>query len=259
MALFNFASLAHPSKYGYAFDTSAYSSSCETHYYFRQFETYGDGLIQHSGDWGVTFEYLADYCASLAEAMLSNPDLVKAAGYAFRSNVDSDTLEFAASVVYDEKRDAWHSSKRRYVSMALRKIGGESKRHDKRFEEVNRYMDGSCASMMRLICGEYTLGFDRYLYSLAVESWASRQKKHPGFGEVWHTYFNGDWTKNNTLRRSVDACRSLVEAMDKRAAAEDWLSGYKGGLERERVAMAPAESAASVIESGAEDSPVLAN
>ena len=244
MALFKFASLAHPSKYGYAFDTSAYSSSSETHYYFRQFETYGDGLIQHSGDWGVTFEYLADYCASLANAMLSNLDLVRAAGYAFRPNVDSETLAFAASVVWKESDNSY--GKQRYVSMSLRKMGGESKRHDKRFEEVNRYMDGSCASIMRLICGEYIRGFDRYLNSESVRLWACAQKNHPGYGECWHEYFNGDWHKNNALRRSIETCRMLVEAANNRDMAECWLTGYKNDL---RVA----------VESGAEDSPVLAN
>lgn len=250
MSFFKFASLAHPAKYGYAFDTSAYSSNCETHYYFRQFETYGDGLVQHSGDWGVTFEYLADYCASLAAAMLDNPELVAAAGYVFGSDSDdAANIAFAAGVAWRESDNGY--TKRRYVSIDLRKMGGDSKRYDKRFVEVNRHMDGSCASIMRLICKDYIRGFDYWMKSEAVRVWASSQKTHPGYGEGWREYFNGDWHKTNSLRRSVAAVRSLTEAARLRSCAEDWLSGYKGNLER--AAEAERERVA-LIEAGAEPS-----
>ena len=247
MKHFKFASLSHPAKYGYAYSTETWSSSSETCGYFRQFETYGDGLIQHSSDWSVTFDFLTDYCASLAEAMLTNPDLVRAVGSAFRADVDEEIIPFAASVVFNEEKDAWHSSKRRFVSIGLRKIAtAKVAEHDKRYVELNKYMDGSLASIMRLICDEYTNGLTRYLRSEAVRIWGGNQKHRPSFGEGWNEYFGGDWQKKNALRLAVTACRSLVEAADKRSSAEDALTSYKQNIERAAESARVASEAAEV-------------
>jgi hypothetical protein len=238
---FKFPSLAYPAKYGYRFDNTAWSSSSETSGYFRQFETYGDRLIQHSGDWSATFDFLTDYCASLADAMMTNPDLVQAVSGTFYAGLDSAEIPFAASVVWRESDGDW--SKRRYVSMRLRKVGNKTKEHDKRYVEINRYMDGSCASILRLICGDYTTGLSRYLKREAVRLWAGEQKVHPGYGEGWNEYFDGDWHKNNALRGAVNACRSQIDAAQSLLSAQDSLNNYK---ERLKQAEAVAVDALSV-------------
>ena len=66
------ASQQQPDKYGYLFDTEAFTMSTTVSHHFRMYETYGDGLCQHSGDWPITNEYFADYLASLATAMLAD-------------------------------------------------------------------------------------------------------------------------------------------------------------------------------------------
>jgi len=228
MSLFQFPSIAHPQKYGYAFDTSAWSSSSETSGYFRQFETYGDGLVRHSCDWTVTFDYLTDYLASMAEAMLASPELIGAVGSMFRSPVDEETMAFAASVVFRESDKDW--TKRRYYSKSLRKIGNRTKEHDKRYQEITHYQDGSCASMLRVILSDYSSGLERYLTVEAVRLWAVAQKNGPSYGEGWPEYFAGEWGKNNDLRNGVYCCRSIAEASRLRQSAEGVLGNYRERL-----------------------------
>jgi hypothetical protein len=226
MSRYKFKSLAHPNKYGYAYDQSSYSSSSETSGYFRQFETYGDGLTQHSGDWSVTFEYLTDFLGSLAAAMLDDAPLAERVGSALRSHSYADAIAFAASVVWRESDSSYY--KRRYVSMSLRKIGSKDKyEHDNRFVEIEKWMDGSCAAVLRMLLSTYSQGFERYTTYEAVRLWAAGLKKHPGFGESWPEYFNGDWHKNNALRGALGACRNIHESLRLRKDANDWVVYYR--------------------------------
>jgi hypothetical protein len=45
-----FASLKHPMEFGYAYDSEAWTSRAPIDTHFRMFQTYNDGLCQHSGD-----------------------------------------------------------------------------------------------------------------------------------------------------------------------------------------------------------------
>ena len=101
MPNFTFASIAHPDKSGYKFDSSNWDNKgvCRKFVYF---ETYGDGSIQHAPDRGVTWDMLTDYLQSLGAAMLVNAELVEAAEYEFTHEMDAETIAFAASVVYKE-------------------------------------------------------------------------------------------------------------------------------------------------------------
>ncbi len=238
MAYHRFPSLAHPTKYAYAFDTSAYSSSSETCGYFRQFETYGDGLTQHGGDWSVMFAHLTDFLASLAEAMLSNPELIRAVGGILNPYPHVESIEFAASVVFRESDEDW--TKRRYYSVSLKKIGNRTKEHDKRFSEIHKYLDGSCASILRLVLSDYSSGLERYLAHETIRLWAMDQKKRPSYGEQWKEYFNGDWSKNNALRNSLAAARAVIDSARQHTNAVDLIANYRLQLTREAEAEAEA-------------------
>jgi hypothetical protein len=240
MALFKFPSIAH-SKYGYSFDTSAWASHSETSGYFQQFETFGDGLIQHSGSWSVTFDFLTDYLASIAEAMLSNPELIAAVGSMFREYPNVETIAFAASVVWRESDNEW--TKRRYYSRSLQKIGNRKKEHDKRYQEITHFQDGSCASMLRLILSDYSGGLERYIASETVRLWAHSQKVHPGYGEGWPEYFGGDWAKNNALRGALEGCRAIVESVRLREVAVGSVENYRRRLAMDAAAAAAIDAA----------------
>jgi hypothetical protein len=97
-------------------------------------------------------------------------------------------------------------------------------------------MDGSCASFMRLLTTNYPSGFSRYIIAEQVRTWANEQKKHPGFGEGWHEWFNGDWNKNNDLRNAFTICRNICESVRLRKSAEEWVGQKRECLARERAA-----------------------
>jgi hypothetical protein len=225
MAKYVFASLAHSTKYGYIYDSDAYSRSPEICSSFRRFETYGDGMIQHTGDLPITQEFLGDYLGSLAAAMLTSDEMAERMSWAFRPQTSKAELDFAASVAWRESDNDW--SKRRYVSVSLQKIGTRSKEHDKRYTEITRYMDGTCASISRLLISEYATGFARYCLTEEIRNWANEQKKHPGFGEGWAEWFDGDWSKANEVRISLAVCRNICESVRLRNHAAQWLENKK--------------------------------
>jgi len=229
---FKFASVAHPQKYGYAFDRSVWSvKSTETNQYFRQFETYGDGLTQHSGDWNVTFDFLTDYLASLAVAMMANDELARTAAYSLRHDTTADRIAFAASVVWRESDRSWE--KRRYYSMTLLKMGTRTKEHDKRFEEIRDSADGSRASIFRLVNTSYASMFDSFQMAEAVKSWADAQPKYVQIGEGFPEFFGGDYAKNSQLRSALQCCRYVVEAVERREWAQGSIDNYAARIARE--------------------------
>src|SRR5664279_1332330 len=96
-----FASIAYPEKYGYIFDSEGYSTrENAVHSHFKMFETYNDGMTQHSGDWCVTSEYIADYLASAAQAMLTDDELAQNMAYSIWRRPDVKEIAFAASIEY---------------------------------------------------------------------------------------------------------------------------------------------------------------
>lgn len=224
MSHFRFPSIAHPAKYGYAFDSSAWNGGSDSNPSFRQYETYGDGLTQHSGDWSVTLEYLADYLYSLGAAMQTNDELTDAVSFVITRQPDSDRIAFAASVVWKESDNHW--DKRRYYSTKLLKVGGRAKEHDNRFQAITTHEDGSRASIFRLITSEYACGLERFQNALAVGEWAANQKKFVEQGERFPEWFGGDYSKHRQLRDALGVCRSIADALRGRKLAESMLEHY---------------------------------
>ena len=61
-----FASIGQPDLFGYVYEFGAWDSNAQIHAHFRMFQTYGDGLTQHSGtrwndgtEWGNIFSHPA--------------------------------------------------------------------------------------------------------------------------------------------------------------------------------------------------------
>lgn len=99
-----FKSIAFPEKYGYAFDSDAweYRSNPFLTSKFRMFETYGDGLCQHSHDWPVTEEYAIDYLYSLAMVVVEDSELGEHVEYHVNHTVENhkDTQPSLAHKLY---------------------------------------------------------------------------------------------------------------------------------------------------------------
>jgi hypothetical protein len=179
-----FASLQHPAEYGYAFETSPeYSSrSAEVNRHFRMFQTFGDGLTQHSREWAITVEFMADYLASMATAIIAgkfdddedrDTHMMQSVSWCFEKP-SIENIEFAASVKYKESDKEF--SKRRYFSKSERKISAvRSKEYDKRFEEIRSCHDGSPEAIYQILLPEGADMLTRVACASAVYAWVQKQ------------------------------------------------------------------------------------
>jgi hypothetical protein len=231
-----FVSIQHPDKFGYTYESDAYDSHAQVDYHFRMFETYGDGTIQHSRDWSITREFMADYLGSIAQAMLAprsegdmwDAELIESLVYTFAATTGDRAINFAASVVYKESDGSY--TKRRYYSMQDQKISSShSKEHDKRYEAIQDWMDGSGEAIYRLLIGDFPRALDCYRLADALYDWYAKDSdKRPWCRPAadfldWPEYQD---EKANHLRQAFDACQSICKAYQAYRHAKATLERY---------------------------------
>lgn len=239
-----FPSLKQPMEIGFAYDTDAWSNRTpDVHYHFRAFQTYGDGLIQHSNDWPVTREQFADYVASFAKAMLADEELIGTAFYAVgRGRVDDKAIAFAASVVYKESDGDY--GKRRYVSFSLKEISkGRSKEFDKRFQQIEPWMDGSPKAVFRMLCGDEThYGMELYGKADCLREWWLEHGTGGWNMEMPGTFL--EWTKDShearQMRYGYHAALAVVRSYNMRQEAETCLRNLNWPVKKEEEASSAA-------------------
>lgn len=142
--------MLEPEKYGYVFtnDSMSFFEAC-----YRDagtlggamgvFETLGDGFTQHTPLRTARIEHFTDYCVSLTKHLLENPkdDL---SGYLFQDAASPATVQFLATVLYDEKRSRWFEPSAHKISTA------DAKEYDKRWHKVPTWANGSMESAFNL-------------------------------------------------------------------------------------------------------------
>lgn len=149
-----FASIAKSNEFAYAYDSQASDIHAPIDCHFRVFKNYGDGLTAHSPDWSVQLDHLADYLASLAQAMLDDEELTQNCLFTFSRRPSVKAIEFAASVKFKavEEKD-WLKGRRWFSAKKMKVSKAPSKEHDKRYEEVRDIHDGSPKSIFRIWSG----------------------------------------------------------------------------------------------------------
>ena len=207
-----FASIAYPSKYAYLYDTGYYSDG-PVNEHFRMYETYGDGLTQHSSDWALQPEYIGDYLISLATAMLKDDELAAAARYQFNRD-DKAKIEFAASIIYKaDDTHTWREKKDRYFSMEEKRITTSANRqYDKRYEKVTSRQDGTPLAIMNLVCPEYAGTLDKLAIAIAVREYVNAQPS--GYMELAARFIGltKDHESARRIERAYEACEYIVKA-----------------------------------------------
>jgi len=134
-------------------------SSVPTHYYTNpfsyafeeayEFDTLGDGKVQHTPRNLVTSAYAEDFCISMAFHLESHPEEAEELSYTF-SIVNKGLIKFAAKVKYKEEKP------QRYYDLESQKISSsQSKSFDKRFKIIPTWADGSVYSVLRLLRQSY--------------------------------------------------------------------------------------------------------
>lgn len=142
------------------------------------FQTYGDGITQHSNEWCVSCDRFADVCASLATFLQTDPGVTaeekaEIVGYRIWPELPSDRkLAFFASVRYSDK------AKRFYTTADGGKVSAaESRQYDKRWREVPSWADGSPQAVYDLIGqSDDTIryGMERFAHADSVREWFRR-------------------------------------------------------------------------------------
>ncbi len=232
-----FLSLGNPKELGYAFDSQAFDTKAPIHDHFRVFQTYGDGLCQHSGDWAATSEQITDYLASLAVVLQTDEELLDQVKYSLANRPSNKSIEFAASILWKAPKDDKSWSKPRYFSVTEQKISSSpEKRHDKRYQEITDVYDGSPEAIFRILVREYSDGIEKYCYASAIRDWV-HEGDNRGYMQLPGIFLK--WSKDNQdaqkLRDAYEACWYLIQAYQYRHMANGHLENYKRSLPQPEI------------------------
>lgn len=241
-----FPSIENSHQFAYAYDSSAWhhNESNPVEQKFRMYQTYGHDTCQHSADWPVTTDYLADYLNSLASAMLEDTELASEVYFTIWSKPRDKEIAFAASIIYkappEEKR---YTAKKRYFSVKELKCTA-GKEYDKRYTEVTDVHDGTSKSIFRILIPEFTDGLEKYCYAEAIRNWLLENDgwaEMPGVFLKWY-----DSTERaRELRDAFEACKDITEAHRLKANVQRRLDNQRENREHK------AESARKAAETAA--------
>ena len=213
----NFPSIQHPDKYCYRYDSCPEGYHGAVNCNFRIYETYGDGQCQHSPDRPITREFMADYLASIATAMLDDAELVDATSYVLDSGPNQVRIAFAASVIYKPSDSSY--SKTRYFSSEEQKISGSSsKQHDRRYEPIAIWCDGTPGAIQQILLQSSPDDMRRYACAYAIREWVLTRTKldMPLVAEFLHW---GNRDMGNELRHAYGACLAVIHSHRLRSEA----------------------------------------
>jgi hypothetical protein len=211
-----FKSVLHPDKIAYRLTDDwdwNKKGNAPLSVYLTQFETYGDGMTQHSGDWAVQFADITDLCISLTQAIVADfgNDAWKQLSY-FLHESNQELIAFALTIKHRDDKAQW-------FNLADRKLSSsESKRHDKRWEHVESWHDGTPASALAII-----LNANQHCDWLQKLCWADDLRTACNY-PYWEDIFKptkdlaGDWQQ---AFHALRACGRAVAAMDYASRAAD--------------------------------------
>lgn len=204
-----FKSLADPNSRRYVVESNRLFDRCDNEMlspHIGWFETYGDGDCQHCPNSPVGVALFCDFCASAAEylsgvAVSDAEELCRILSSEMKhfGMVDGDRIRALRAVVYKEGKRRWFDRSTGKVSAS------DSKRHDRRWEEVVQWMDGGFDAVLGLVGG----GRGSFLYVAAV---------YQDFREVWRIQTGDDgknpWQFFEWLYYSVEECYHAFNAFN---------------------------------------------
>lgn len=218
--VYKFPNIAQAGALSFLYDTEASFTDDPTSGHFRVLN-FGDRYAS-----SVRPNHLADYLASLAEAMLADRALGSAAVSVLMDRPSVESIQFAASLVC--KSTDIDGSKPRFWSLDQRTVSSSlSKQHDKRYKQVADWMDPSPAAILRTLTSDYGSPFQRYSCVEAVRDWVLSQNE--GAMEMPGLYIG--WFDDHLRARRLHAAYTLAlcaaQAVQQREYALSQLAGYK--------------------------------
>ena len=234
--LSKFESVLNGDKYAYAYEFCGFTTGAEINHSFRMFQTYGDGICQHSGDWPITKDFLADYLLSLSAAMLKDDELCENLHYTIARRPSKAEIEFAASVVFKPGSEgSSYEKKTRYFSIPEKKITAHpQKQFDKRYSEIRLCHDGSPTAIYNMLLPDYSDGLMMFQWSTAIRNWildlpdSGPYMPLPAIFLKWTT----DQAKARELNHAFECVCNVVAAYRLRSNAQSELDRVRQNLER---------------------------
>lgn len=178
-----------------------------------EFPTYDDGLTQHGCCSSVAVENFVDCLASMARYLFHHPEDMEQVENIWPNRDYKKDIAFAASIKYD-------AEKTRYYSMQEMKVSAsDKKRHDRRYEMVPEWADGSLQSIFRLLTLDWSYQgvitrFDLYRqikdYVLDLNGWFGPGIDGHGIGSSEDMYSLND--SFSAVRLQVEAYRKMYHA-----------------------------------------------
>ncbi len=199
-----------------------------------QFQTHGDGLVQHSGEIPIPVDarVMSDWLASLAAHVLESSPEVREEVLTTLATVwpshhahNAWKVRFARTVKYKD-------GKRRYYSLSEQRMTtADSKRYDKRWAEVPEWADGSVFSCFRLCRPGHDIDFlDLFLYTSCVVDRYEEIEGEKGYSVC--QILDLDWTNTDpnafsNFRQAYYAVVYLLEAHQRVGDAKRSLQCYR--------------------------------
>jgi hypothetical protein len=239
---YRFASLLHPDTTGYLVSTDstaywdqAYRAVGPLCTWAAKYDTYGHGTVQHAPERVLTRPDFEDFCASLADAALRDPELAARVAARWEHEESDRRILFLGGLRYDGKKTRYYNRRDMKASAA------DTRRHDKRWEPVPDFADGGVPAVYRmLVQGEHRMGLlgDYALYNRCREVLNRHLDTYAGADPA--EYFDIDRQDRWTVHQAYLALVGVVDAAVARRGAETQLDCWRNNTEsRRRAAEAP--------------------
>lgn len=132
----------------------------------KEYNTYGDGMTQHSEEYNTIIPNIKDFLQSLSSYIHTNNGITDIEEFYFwpkRSYaLDDDRIKFFINLKYTEGKTLYYHIHENKTSRA------DSKRYDKRWNLVDLWHDGSMDSVIRLCNNSYSNILEKILLIINI-------------------------------------------------------------------------------------------
>ena len=179
-----------------------------------RFDTFGDGATQHSPEYSVSRDDCIDYWGSFAYHLRENSECIASLEYNWSNTISRRDVLFCAGLKWKEGKTVYYNKGEYKTSKA------ESKRYDKRWEQVPEWADGSVESIHRLLAKSYWCFTDSFRAIGKIRHMLMEMDGPYWFDfEKW--YGNKDW---HLAEQVLDTIQCFVDSYNYRKQADSALS-----------------------------------
>ena len=185
---------------------------------------------------------MADYLAKNPQAFADCGSI----GYEWMPDISDKQIAFAMSVIYKDMSD---KGKRQYYSIGEQKVSTADKlRHDKRYEQVVEWCDGSPKAVYRLLYKDHYSALQCLSLAATVEDWFQRTQDHYSTDQTssrlaWDIQ---DYNQRYVIEHALRTIQSALKAYAALSLVPRHVSGYLHNLEFDKqqaaAATVPAEA-----------------